>query len=320
MREVTPTVWLGYFPNLWAATLTIVFTREVSLNITGVVGQQTEPALGTKVQDLMATLIDQYFATHLELSWDDAVKLHKEYYTNYGLAIEGLVRHHQIDPIVYNAEVDDALPLEDIIKPNPQLRELLKDIDTSKVTLWLLTNAYVTHAKRVVRLLQIEDIFEGLTYCDYNQRPLICKPQLEMFQKAMRDAGVDHVEECFFVGTTRPHVSPFQMRCVTDCSRRLFLELLQISGDWMDDCALGRGGTPSSSEASLEISNTESDRAARCISPILQIDFLLKVGSDGMHTGRKPTAQQSSRTVLDLPTCRHRILQIDNIPKLHSQF
>ena len=249
----------------------------------------------------MSTLIDQYFAKHLELSWDDAVKLHKEYYTNYGLAIEGLVQHHHIDPIVYNAEVDDALPLEDIIKPNSQLRELLEDIDASKVTLWLLTNAYVTHAKRVVRLLQIEDLFEGLTYCDYGQRPLICKPQPEMFQKAMKDAGVDHVEECFFVGAARPSVSPFQMRCVADCSRRLFLKLLQISGDWMDDCPLGRGGTPSSSETSLEISNTETGRAARCISPILQIDFLLKLGSGGMHRGRKSKHNKAAGLYLTYP-------------------
>jgi pyrimidine and pyridine-specific 5'-nucleotidase len=148
----------------------------------------------------MADLIDKYFAKHLELSWDDAVKLHKEYYTNYGLAIEGLVRHHQIDPLEYNAQVDDALPLEGIIKPNPELRAMLEDIDRSKVRLWLFTNAYVTHARRVVRLLGIEDLFEGLTYCDYSQQPLICKPHPDMFKKGMREAGVEKLEDCYFVG------------------------------------------------------------------------------------------------------------------------
>lgn len=83
----------------------------------------------------MAELIDQYFVKHLDIPFDEAVRLHKEYYTNYGLAIEGLVRHHQIDPLDYNAKVDDALPLQDIIKPNPELRRLLEDIDKSKVTM-----------------------------------------------------------------------------------------------------------------------------------------------------------------------------------------
>lgn len=148
----------------------------------------------------MAELIDKYFATHLNLSWNDAVKLHKDYYTNYGLALEGLVRHHQIDPLEYNAKVDDALPLEDVIKPNPELRKLIEDIDKDKVTVWLFTNAYVTHGKRVVRLLGIDDLFDGLTYCDYGQIPFVCKPQPEMFQKAMREAGIDRWENCYFVG------------------------------------------------------------------------------------------------------------------------
>jgi pyrimidine and pyridine-specific 5'-nucleotidase len=152
----------------------------------------------------MAQLIDKYFSTHLNLDWEDAVKLHREYYTNYGLAIEGLVRHHEIDPLDYNAKVDDALPLEDIIKPDPELRKLLEDIDTSKVKPWLLTNAYVTHGKRVVRLLGVEDLFEGLTYCDYSAVPFVCKPQPAMYQKAMQEAGIECFEDCYFVGKHVP--------------------------------------------------------------------------------------------------------------------
>lgn len=145
-------------------------------------------------------MIDNYFSKHLEIPWDEAVRLHKEYFTNYGLAIEGLVRHHQIDPMDYNAKVDDALPLEDVIKPNPELRKMLEDIDKSKVKLWLFTNAYKTHGRRVVKLLGIEDLFEGLTYCNYADVPFVCKPQPDMYKKAMREAGVEKPEDCFFVG------------------------------------------------------------------------------------------------------------------------
>lgn len=155
---------------------------------------------GTKVQELMSDLIDDYFSKHLEISQDEAVRLHKEYFTSYGLAIEGLVRHHQIDPMEYNAKVDDALPLETVIKPNPELRELLMDIDKSKVKMWLFTNAYKTHGERVVRLLGIEDLFEGLTFCNYSAVPFVCKPQPNMYKKAMQEAGVEKPEDCFFVG------------------------------------------------------------------------------------------------------------------------
>lgn len=182
--------------------LTIVSTQEVGSLICSRAREFRELTftLDHNIHDLMAKLIDQYFMTHLSIPEEEATRLTREYYTTYGLAIEGLVRHHQIDPLDYNAKVDDALPLEDILKPDPELRQLLEDIDKSKVTMWLFTNAYVNHGKRVVRLLGIDDLFNGLTYCDYAQFPFMCKPAKEMFRKAMQEAGVDKPEDCYFVG------------------------------------------------------------------------------------------------------------------------
>jgi len=123
-----------------------------------------------------------------------------KYYKDYGLAIEGLVRHHKVDPLEYNSQVDDALPLEDVLKPDPQLRRLIEDIDKTKVKLWLFTNAYITHGERVVKLLGIDDLFEGITYCDYGAEKFLCKPAPDMFAKAMREAGVTAPQDCYFVG------------------------------------------------------------------------------------------------------------------------
>ena len=152
-----------------------------------------------RIQELMQELIDSYFVRHLSLPAADARTLHARYYKDYGLAISGLVKHHTIDPLAYNREVDDALPLDDVIKPDLQLRKLLEDIDRSKVKLWLFTNAYITHARRVVRLLGVEDCFEGVTYCDYAAKVLLAKPHKEMFDKAEREAGATLGKECYFV-------------------------------------------------------------------------------------------------------------------------
>ncbi|TVY83025.1 Uncharacterized protein LSUE1_G002433 [Lachnellula suecica] len=152
-----------------------------------------------RVHDHMTILIDKYFMKHLELDQKEADRLHQEYYKTYGLAIEGLVRHHQIDPLEYNRQVDDALPLDDILSYDPQLRKLLEDMDPKKVKLWLFTNAYVTHGERVTKLLGIRDLFEGLTFCDYAKRPMLCKPHPEMFAKAMEEAGVKEMKDCYFV-------------------------------------------------------------------------------------------------------------------------
>ena len=145
-------------------------------------------------------MIDKYFATHLALSAADAEMLHMKYYEDYGLAISGLVMHHKIDPLKYNREVDDALPLDGLLTPNPELRKLLEDLDTSIVKPWLFTNGYITHALRVVKLLGIDDLFEGITFCDYSQMPFICKPLPEMYEKAEREAGARSSEDCYFVG------------------------------------------------------------------------------------------------------------------------
>ncbi|KAI4842004.1 pyrimidine 5-nucleotidase [Aureobasidium sp. EXF-8845] len=142
---------------------------------------------------------DKYFQNHLSLSEEDANELHTRYYKDYGLAIEGLVRHHKVDALEYNEKVDDALPLEDIMSNDPKLRKLLKDLDTSKVKPWLFTNAYINHGRRVVKLLGVEDMFEGITYCDYSAAKFLCKPSPDMFKKAMAEAGVTSPEDCYFV-------------------------------------------------------------------------------------------------------------------------
>lgn len=146
---------------------------------------------------------DEFFVHHLSLKSEDAHMLHMKYYKEYGLAIEGLTRHHKIDPLEFNRQVDDALPLDRILKPDLKLRKLLEDIDRDKVKLWLLTNAYVNHGKRVVKLLQVDDLFEGITYCDYAQPPLICKPSQAMYDKAEKDAGASGNQEIYFVGQFR---------------------------------------------------------------------------------------------------------------------
>ena len=143
-----------------------------------------------RIHDLMAQLIDRYFVTHLSLSTEAAIDLHRRYYRDYGLAISGLVKHHQVDPLAYNREVDDALPLEGLIKRDERLRTLLAGVDRTKCKLWLFTNAHFTHAQRVVRLLDIAEFFEGMTYCDYAAKSLVAKPHAEMFDKAESESGL----------------------------------------------------------------------------------------------------------------------------------
>ena len=67
----------------------------------------------------------------------------------------------------FNEKCDAALPLETLLKPDPSIRQLLLDIDRSKVRVWGATNAYITHAERVLTILGLRDLFEGIVSCDY---------------------------------------------------------------------------------------------------------------------------------------------------------
>lgn len=78
------------------------------------------------------------------LSDEEAHKLHMAYYTQYGLAIRGLVHHREIDPLDFDARCDGSLPLETILHPSPELSRFFDDINTDKVHVWAITNAYKT--------------------------------------------------------------------------------------------------------------------------------------------------------------------------------
>lgn len=144
-------------------------------------------------------LTAQYLVNHLSISDAEAMILCLRYFKEYGLTLQGLVRHHQVDPLDFNQNVDAALPLDDLITPDLSLRKLLQDMDKSKIRLWLFTNGYVTHGKRVAELLGIYDLFEGIVSCDYTQNPIICKPHKEMYDLAESQAGV-MPQDCYFVG------------------------------------------------------------------------------------------------------------------------
>ncbi|KAG8931336.1 hypothetical protein FRC03_002388 [Tulasnella sp. 419] len=151
-----------------------------------------------KIHELMGQRIHAYFLS-LGMNDDDAHTLHMKYYKGYGLALRGLTRHHQIDPMDFDRKCDGSLPLEDILKPDPSVRKLLQDLDRSKTRVWALTNAYSTHAYRVLKILQLDDLIEGVYFCDYSKPDFSCKPEPEFYLEALQVANVKDPSKCYFV-------------------------------------------------------------------------------------------------------------------------
>lgn len=80
----------------------------------------------------------------LGLEEEEAERLHQKYYKEYGLAIRGLVMHHKIDALDYDSKCDATLPLETVLRPDQNHKEMLRSLDRSKCRVWALTNAYKT--------------------------------------------------------------------------------------------------------------------------------------------------------------------------------
>ncbi|WFD34142.1 mannosyl-oligosaccharide 1,2-alpha-mannosidase [Malassezia cuniculi] len=141
------------------------------------------PQAESNIAGLMMDRIRAYFM-RLGMSDEEAEELHTHYYREYGLAIRGLVKHHTIDPLDYDAQCDASLPLEDILRPCPKLVALLESLDRSKCRVYALTNAYKTHATRVLKLVGLSHVVDAIVYCDYSNPDFSCKPEAEFFLAA----------------------------------------------------------------------------------------------------------------------------------------
>ncbi|KAJ2483895.1 suppressor of deletion of TFIIS [Coemansia sp. RSA 2131] len=155
--------------------------------------------------DIARMMKQRIYAYGRKIGLDEAsvVKTCASYYRNYGLSVRGLVMHHQIDPVEFDEEVDGSLPLEDIIKPDVELRAMLESIKTRR---WAFTNAGNNHARRVLKCLGIADLFEGITFCDYSEPDFPCKPEREAYDRAMCEAGVDDAQLCYFADDSAQNV------------------------------------------------------------------------------------------------------------------
>jgi len=155
----------------------------------------------TKIAEAMGVKIRAYIVSlGLSSTDEDASRLQSQYYTQYGLTLRGLRHNHGIDPLDFDKKCDGAVPLEEMLSPDSRVQNLLGNIDRSKCRVWALTNAFWTHAERVLKILELRDQFEGIVYCDYNEKDdIICKPQPAFYHRAMHQVGVRDPSKCLFV-------------------------------------------------------------------------------------------------------------------------
>ncbi len=123
----------------------------------------------------------------------DIPTLREQYFKMYGTTLRGLQQHHQVDKEEYLAYVHD-LALTDYLTPDPILRDVIASVPSRKL---IFTNADIPHARRVLKTLQLDDLFDSIV--DVNAVAPYCKPMPESFAIAMDLADEPDPRKCVMI-------------------------------------------------------------------------------------------------------------------------
>jgi putative hydrolase of the HAD superfamily len=117
-------------------------------------------------------------------------ELREKFFHEYGTTLRGLQANYTVDMEEYLAFVHDV-PLEAHLHPDPDLRGVIEALTGRK---YIFTNADSLHANRVLDVLGLQGLFDGIL--DVHTLAPYCKPMPESFELAMQAAGSSDPHTC----------------------------------------------------------------------------------------------------------------------------
>lgn len=145
------------------------------------------------VWDAIGEKINEYMETRVGIAAEDVPTLRESLYRTYGTTLRGLMITRGIDPVDYLKFVHD-IPLKKFLHPAPEIRQILLKYPLRKI---ILTNADRNHALRVLKVLELDGVFEQII--DIMDMLPYCKPLPEAFKKALEKAGSPQATECIYL-------------------------------------------------------------------------------------------------------------------------
>ncbi|MCD4688532.1 MAG: pyrimidine 5'-nucleotidase, partial [Desulfuromonadaceae bacterium] len=107
---------------------------------------------------LMDKRINSYMHDIVGIPLHQVDELRRSYWQRYGVTMQGLMRHHQVDPEDYLHYVHD-IDVPSRLAPDPELRQALQSLSQRRV---VFTNSSVCHSERVLQALGLSDLFEEI--------------------------------------------------------------------------------------------------------------------------------------------------------------
>jgi putative hydrolase of the HAD superfamily len=157
--------------------------------------------LDSGVMELISQRITRFMEEQMGLPPDEVARLRHDYWLQYGTTLRGLQIHHGVDPDEYLAYVHD-IPLEEHLRPDPELDRMLTQLAPDKV---IFTNATTEHARRVLRALGVERHFSrvfDIRFLDYCN-----KPDEDAYRRVLDELNVA-AGQCLLVEDSARNIGP----------------------------------------------------------------------------------------------------------------
>lgn len=132
-----------------------------------------------------------YVQNLLNLPREEAHKVQKDYYRDYGTTLNGLMKMHGIDPNDFLEKVHDID--YSWIEPHPELGEAIRTLPGRK---FIFTNGDVAHAERTATALGILDHFDEIF--DILAADLTPKPAEETYNRFVSLHGINGSSAAMF--------------------------------------------------------------------------------------------------------------------------
>ncbi len=143
-----------------------------------------------------------YMVERMGMSDTQANHLRPHFLETYGTTLRGLQSEFEVDAEEFLAYVHD-LPLVEYLQPNEAVRQTLLSLPQRR---WVFTNADQAHATRVLKVLQLEECFDGII--DVRALGFLNKPDPQAFWKALELAGENDPHRTLFMDDALRNLLP----------------------------------------------------------------------------------------------------------------
>ena len=146
--------------------------------------------------------IGEYVQRSLGLSEEEALRLRRHYYAEFGTTLRGLQHHHNHVEIESYLQYVHDVALDAFLQSDERLNAMLTSLKARKA---IFTNSPREHAERVLEILRIAHHFERIF--DLRFFDFVAKPDPRSYARVLQELGVEG-KEAMLIEDTANNLGP----------------------------------------------------------------------------------------------------------------